>query len=220
MLVRGRSAYPRLVEQFATFDIPFSRKVGQAFSSSPRLSCSAGLSPGWPTSSGGTATGRDIPRAGSLRDYGGVFELPRSRGDASTALLREWKEAVPRENRTADLIGELYELLDELDVRGWDLSDPLVLNRLGTLARFSSLLADYESVGGGRGRTRTFPASRWAGRTAAPGTTATSRSTSSTTRREPTRASMARLTTCWTRSTSRRCTEPRASSGRRCSSPR
>ncbi len=43
-------------------------------------------------------------------------------------------------------MGELYELLDELAVRTWDLSDTLVVNRLGTLARFTSLLADYESV--------------------------------------------------------------------------
>ena len=48
--------------------------------------------------------------------------------------------------RTADLVGELYELLDELGVRSWDLTDPLAVNRLGTLARFTALLADYESV--------------------------------------------------------------------------
>ena len=39
-----------------------------------------------------------------------------------------------------------YELLTVLDVRDWDLSDQLQVNRLGTLARFSALLADYESV--------------------------------------------------------------------------
>ena len=39
-------------------------------------------------------------------------------------------------------------------VRSWDLSDPLAVNRLGTLARFSSLLADYESV---RRRARPDP---------------------------------------------------------------
>ena len=39
-------------------------------------------------------------------------------------------------------------------MRSWDLSDPLAVNRLGTLARFSSLLADYESV---RRRARPDP---------------------------------------------------------------
>ena len=61
---------------------------------------------------------------------------------------------MPRTDRPANLVGEFYELLDELDVRSWDLSDPLTVNRLGTLARFSSLLADYESV---RRRARPDP---------------------------------------------------------------
>ncbi len=61
-------------------------------------------------------------------------------------FLRDWKAAVPGTDQTADLVSELYELLDELDVRAWDLLNPLMVNRLGTLARFSSLLADYESV--------------------------------------------------------------------------
>lgn len=59
---------------------------------------------------------------------------------------------MPRKDRTADLVGELYELLAVLDIRSWDLTDPLSVNRLGTLARFSTLLADYESV---RRRART-----------------------------------------------------------------
>ena len=52
----------------------------------------------------------------------------------------------PATDRNADLVGELYELLDVLAVRDWDLTDVLAVNRLGTLARFSALLADYESV--------------------------------------------------------------------------
>ena len=60
--------------------------------------------------------------------------------------MREWKAAVPRTNRRANLMAEFYELLDELAVRSWDLSDPLKVNRLGTLARFLSLLVDCESV--------------------------------------------------------------------------
>lgn len=51
--------------------------------------------------------------------------------------------------------------LNGVDVTGglgkgesWDLSDPIAVNRLGTLARFSSLLADYEAV---RQRSRPDP---------------------------------------------------------------
>lgn len=67
-------------------------------------------------------------------------------GGAPPSCASQWKDAVPQTKRRADLVGELYELLDELDVRRWDLADQRHVNRLGTLARFSALLADYESV--------------------------------------------------------------------------
>jgi DNA helicase-2/ATP-dependent DNA helicase PcrA len=75
-----------------------------------------------------------------------VFSLDGPARNRLRRALLEWKTAVPRSDRTADLVGELYELLTVLDVRDWDLSDQLQVNRLGTLARFSALLADYESV--------------------------------------------------------------------------
>jgi DNA helicase-2/ATP-dependent DNA helicase PcrA len=53
---------------------------------------------------------------------------------------------VPRADRVADLVGELYSLLDVLGVGDWNIAEDGVVNRLGTLARFSALLADYESV--------------------------------------------------------------------------
>ena len=40
----------------------------------------------------------------------------------------------------------VYQLLDILNVRSWDINNPIVVNRLGTLARFTNLLLDYESV--------------------------------------------------------------------------
>src|SRR5207253_7458958 len=75
-----------------------------------------------------------------------VFSLDGTGRKRLQQALRDWKAAVPRTDRNADLVGELYELLDVLAVRDWDLTDVLAVNRLGTIARFSSLLADYESV--------------------------------------------------------------------------
>lgn len=89
-----------------------------------------------------------------MGDFQHLFELSDARRNRIARFLRQWKSAVPRTDRTADLVDELYELLDELDVRAWDFSNPLTVNRLGTLARFSSLLADYESV---RRRARPDP---------------------------------------------------------------
>ena len=52
-------AYPRLVEQFATFGIPVQPGGRWACSTSPRLSFSAIHSPGWAISNGATASGQD-----------------------------------------------------------------------------------------------------------------------------------------------------------------
>ena len=60
--------------------------------------------------------------------------------------LHKWRVAAKDDGVKADLIRDYYELLDVLGVREWDLDDPMQVNRLGTLARFSELLADYESV--------------------------------------------------------------------------
>jgi DNA helicase-2/ATP-dependent DNA helicase PcrA len=81
-----------------------------------------------------------------LDEYQAAFNLDSPARNRLGRLLHQWRDAVPRKDRTADLVGELYELLAELNVRAWDLRDPLSINRLGTLARFTALLADYESV--------------------------------------------------------------------------
>ena len=60
--------------------------------------------------------------------------------------LDEMKVQVPATDRVADLIGEFYQLLDIFNVRAWDMTDPIVVNRLGTLARITNLFVDYEVV--------------------------------------------------------------------------
>jgi DNA helicase-2/ATP-dependent DNA helicase PcrA len=154
VLVRGRAAYPRLVEQFATFGIPVQPGGRSGLFDQPEAvllgQTFAWLSDiEWRDRYG---PARQITDSGLLHEYRAVFELPDGITNRVARFLREWKAVVPQTNRPANLMAELYELLDELAVRSWDLSDPIRVNRLGTLARFSSLLADYESV-----RTRARP---------------------------------------------------------------
>ena len=156
VLVRGRASYPRLVEQFASFDIPVQPGGRSGLFDQPEAML-LGHTITWLTEiewRDRYGPSRRIDEATLLADYQRVFELPDARRNLVARLLRAWKQAVPREDRVADLVGELYELLAELDVRSWNLSNPLAVNRLGTLARFSSLLADYESV---RRRARPDP---------------------------------------------------------------
>ena len=148
VLVRSRAAYKRLVEQFATFDIPVQPGGRSGLFDQPEAVV-LGHTIAWLTDTEWRdryGPSRVIADVSLFDEYRHVFTLSAPQRNLLVRLLRQWKAAAPRTDRRADLVGELYELLDELSVRSWDLSNPLLLNRLGTLARFTSLLADYESV--------------------------------------------------------------------------
>jgi DNA helicase-2/ATP-dependent DNA helicase PcrA len=84
---------------------------------------------------------------GDLVDrYAALYELDTVSTDAVRIRLEAWKTRVPDDSASANLVRELYDLIGELRVDEWDFSDPLVANRLGTLARCSQLLADYETA--------------------------------------------------------------------------
>ena len=156
VLVRGRAAYRQLVEQFQTFDIPVQPGGRTGLFDQPEAVL-LGQTLTWLSDvewRDRYGPGRRITEAVLLAEYGRIFDLDQPARNRLRRFLRQWKAAVPRSDRTADLVGELYALLDELRVRDWDLSNPIALNRIGTLARFSSLLADYESV---RRRARPDP---------------------------------------------------------------
>lgn len=156
VLVRGRAAYRQLVEQFQTFDIPV-QPGGRTGLFDQTEAIVIGKTLAWLSDTEwreGFGPSQKITEAGLLAEYGTTFDIDQAGLNRLRRLLREWRSAVPRTDRTADLVGELYTLLGELRVRDWNLADPIAVNRIGTLARFSSLLADYESV---RRRARPDP---------------------------------------------------------------
>ncbi|HUY09174.1 MAG TPA: ATP-dependent DNA helicase [Candidatus Dormibacteraeota bacterium] len=156
VLVRGRSAYARLMEQFATFGIPVQPGGRTGLFTQPEAVL-LGKTICWLTDTEwrtGYAEGRRVATDALLREFRQVFGLDSRARSRVQRLLDEWRTAVPKLDRGADLLAELYMLLGELGITSWDLTDPLQVNRLGTLARFSSLLADYESV---RRRARLDP---------------------------------------------------------------
>jgi DNA helicase II / ATP-dependent DNA helicase PcrA len=156
VLVRTSAAYRRIVEQFATFDVPVQPGGRTGLFEQPEavllgrtIVWLTGLD--WRT---GWGPGQAVGDEALLDEYEHVFQLDRRDRARIGAFLRQWRDAVPRTGRSADLVGELYQLLGELPVRNWDVTDTRTINRLGTLARFSALLADYESV---RRRSRPDP---------------------------------------------------------------
>jgi DNA helicase-2/ATP-dependent DNA helicase PcrA len=148
VLVRGRAAYPRLVDAFATFGIPVQPGGRSGLFDQPEAATLGRLF-AWLSD----IEWRDSYGPGALVDEDDLldrfvdhFRLDTPARRRLQRFVRAWKDAVPKESRTANLVGEFYDLLAELDVKRLDLSDPIELNRMGTLARFTSLLADYESV--------------------------------------------------------------------------
>lgn len=154
VLVRTSAAYSMLVANFATFDIPVQPggrtglfeqpeaiTLGKVISWLSNLDWRQGRTPAVPVTDSSIAA--DLRRVFALEDQGTHHTM---------TFLRQWKIEVPKTSRVANLIGELYQLLGELGVARWDTTSTGQINRLGTLARFSALLADYESV---RRRART-----------------------------------------------------------------
>jgi DNA helicase-2/ATP-dependent DNA helicase PcrA len=78
--------------------------------------------------------------------YADLFELNPAGSAAIRAHLKEWKLRVHDDSKPANLVRELYDLIGKLGVDEWDFTDPVAANRLGTLARCSQLLADYEAA--------------------------------------------------------------------------
>jgi DNA helicase-2/ATP-dependent DNA helicase PcrA len=62
------------------------------------------------------------------------------------AYLEAWKAATSGKDRPVNLVGDYYRLLYHLGVAEMNPDVPADLTRLGSLARFSQALADYESV--------------------------------------------------------------------------
>lgn len=148
VLVRSRAAYGKLVEQFAAFAIPVQPGGRTGLFDQPEAK-TLGRTIVWLSDLDwreGYERGEPVAEAALLQEYTEHFSLSPRQQRTLRDALRQWKSAVGQENRTADLVREYYELLDVLAVREWDVDDPMQANRLGTLARFSELLADYESV--------------------------------------------------------------------------
>ena len=148
VLVRGKAAYPTLLSELHTFGIPVQPGGRSGLFEQPEARA-LGQVLCWMTDVDWRNGYTDTEQ---LTDESVLDTVLASFGTADAlrsevrAALRGWKRLARQEQKPADLLHELYELLDVLRVRDWDIEDPLQANRLGTLARFSALLADYESV--------------------------------------------------------------------------
>lgn len=151
ILVRGRNAYPKILDALEISGIPVQPGGRTGLFEQPEAAI-FGATFSW-LSEIDWAPGRFIKRnkiqlTDLLDDYRAVFELTDEDIDRLRGHLIDWHAKAHREPPDFDpsLVGEFYDLTALLRVSDWDLGDVRQRNRLGTLARFTHVLADYESV--------------------------------------------------------------------------
>jgi DNA helicase-2/ATP-dependent DNA helicase PcrA len=88
----------------------------------------------------------DVDLDDLVERYRALYELAPGRMTKLREQLDGWGARAVSEDRPANLTREFYDLLGVLGVSEWDLADPIQVNRLGTLARSSQLIADYEAA--------------------------------------------------------------------------
>ncbi|MCL4299565.1 MAG: DEAD/DEAH box helicase [Anaerolineae bacterium] len=81
-----------------------------------------------------------------LEEYETVFGLGSISVKKISSHLEEWYNKAHDDGEPANLIRDYYQLLRLLGVHEWDLANADDAARMGGLARFSQLLADFEHV--------------------------------------------------------------------------
>lgn len=75
-----------------------------------------------------------------------IYGLDSKKWKKVEKFLVELKDLVGSDSRRISLIENIYELTAQLGIAGWDVKDPVLASRLGTIARFQGFVADYEAV--------------------------------------------------------------------------
>ena len=149
VLVRTRAAYARLLEEFNESGVPVQPGGRTGLFEQPEAEV-LGRTYCWLTGVDWRRPyepGSGVELGSLLAEHESVFGLQdQQHVNRLKRHLSRWRTNSRDEDRTTDLVGDFYDLIDVLEVRNWDLDDQVRLSSLGTLARFTSLLADYESV--------------------------------------------------------------------------
>jgi DNA helicase II / ATP-dependent DNA helicase PcrA len=149
VLVRTRAAYPRLLEAFDAHGVPVQPAGRTGLFAQPEAQL-FGKTYAWLVDhswSAGPFGGGEIPTDDEVFDgFADLYGLDDLQDKHVRERLLALKDSVPSEARPVSLVADFYELLGDLGVAEWDADDPMTSSRLGTLARCSSILADYEAV--------------------------------------------------------------------------
>jgi DNA helicase-2/ATP-dependent DNA helicase PcrA len=148
ILARGRTAYPRILEELTALGIPVQPGGRSGLFEQPEARCLGRMmcwlvGYDWRDQRGPSSA---VATDALVAEFVSTFGLSKRQTLDVETWLGELKALVPATDRVANLIGEFYQLLDILNVREWDINDPIIVNRLGTLARITNLFIDFEAV--------------------------------------------------------------------------
>ena len=148
ILARSRAAYPRLLEELTAQGIPVQPGGRSGLFEQPEARCIGRMmcwlvDHDWREQRGRSTA---IDTESLVEEFVETFALNKRQTLEFETWIDELKVLVPATDRVANLISEFYQLLDILNVRNWDMNNPIAVNRLGTLARITNLFIDYESV--------------------------------------------------------------------------
>lgn len=144
-----RTSAPLLIDELQRREIPFRCAGRTGLFLQPEASLMGQtfawfVDADWKSSRFGESAAVDIKSL--MRGYTQQFQLTKSKAADIRALLESWKANVGNTKIQVNLVRDYYRLLRELHVHDLDLGDARQAARMGTLARFSEILADYEHV--------------------------------------------------------------------------
>lgn len=150
VLVRGKVAYPRLLQAFERFAVPVQPGGRTGLFEQPDADflgrCFAWLVD-YEWRKGKYSKTQETVSLEALLDLARtVYSLtPQQLKFLEKALLAA-KKLVGTDTRDLSLIAVTYSITDVLGIRHWDINNPMYQSRLGTVARFSKFIADYEAM--------------------------------------------------------------------------
>jgi len=150
VLVRGKTSYARILEAFEKFAVPVQPGGRTGLFEQPDADflgrCFAWMV-AYEWRQGRFSETQETVTLDSLLNLARtVYSLDKNQLTTLEKVLLDSKSLVGTDTRTMSLIEIVYSITSALGVKEWDISDPMHQSRLGTIARFSKFIADYEAM--------------------------------------------------------------------------
>jgi DNA helicase-2/ATP-dependent DNA helicase PcrA len=146
ILVRAGTAYPKILDALERFQIPVTPGDRLGLFEQPDADFLARVfawfvNGEWKSGRWGTAEKIELPDILALAKN----LYPDSEAELEQALLTA-KSLVGEDSRKVSLVDICYQIGKSVGLGGWDSGDLVLVARLGTIARFTKFVADYEGV--------------------------------------------------------------------------